>query len=384
MNNIKRNLLVALSLVATLAAGAKDNTPTLKETVGKYFYIGAAVNTSCVWERNTVEANIVKDNFNSIVAENCMKGEVIHPEENRYDWRDADQTVAFAEKYGLTVFGHCLVWHSQPPRWMFTDDKGKPVTREVLIDRMYHHITTVVSHYRGRIKGWDVVNEAFNDDGTLRHTPYYNIIGPDYIELAFRFAHAADPDAELYYNDYNLSTPAKRDGVCKLVRALKAKGIRIDAVGMQSHNGYNYPDLNNYEASIDSFAACGVKVQMTELDINMLPNPKSFGGAEISQRYQYNKEYNPYVKGLDKKAQKVFDSRYLALFDIYRRHAAQIERVTLWGVTDATSWLNDWPIPGRTNYPLLFDRAGKAKKVVKEICKKFQPHPLTPLQRRGE
>ena len=190
MNNIKRNLLVALSLVATLGAGAKDNTPTLKETVGKYFYIGAAVNTSCVWERNTVEANIVKDDFNSIVAENCMKGEVIHPEENRYDWRDADQTVAFAEKYGLTVFGHCLVWHSQPPRWIFTDDKGKPVTREVLIDRMYHHITTVVSHYRGRIKGWDVVNEAFNDDGTLRHTPYYNIIGPDYIELAFRFAHA--------------------------------------------------------------------------------------------------------------------------------------------------------------------------------------------------
>ena len=144
MNNIKRNLLVALSLVATMAAGAKDSTPTLKETVGKFFYIGAAVNTSCVWERNTVEANIVKDNFNSIVAENCMKGEIIHPEENRYDWRDADQTMAFAEKYGLTVFGHCLVWHSQPPRWMFTDDKGKPVTREVLIDRMYHHITTVV------------------------------------------------------------------------------------------------------------------------------------------------------------------------------------------------------------------------------------------------
>ena len=254
---------------------------------------------------------------------------------------------------------------------MFTDDKGKPVTREVLIDRMYHHITTVVSHYSGRIKGWDVVNEAFNDDGTLRHTPYYNIIGPDYIELAFRFAHAADPDAELYYNDYNLSTPAKRESVCKLVRELKAKGLRIDAVGMQSHNGYNYPDLKNYEASIDSFAACGVKVQMTELDLNMLPNPKSFGGAEISQRYQYNKEYNPYVKGLDKKAQKVFDSRYLALFDIYRRHAAQIERVTLWGVTDGTSWLNNWPIPGRTNYPLLFDRQGKAKKVVKEICKKF-------------
>ena len=160
--------------------------------------------------------------------------------------------------------------------------------------------------------------------------------------------------------------------MCKLVRALKAKGIRIDAVGMQSHNGYNYPDLKNYEASIDSLAACGVKVQMTELDLNMLPNPKSFGGAEISQRYQYNKEYNPYVKGLDKKAQQVFDSRYLALFDIYRRHAAQIERVTLWGVTDGTSWLNNWPIPGRTNYPLLFDRQGKAKKVVKEIVKKFE------------
>lgn len=368
----KLNLL-ALSLMAmTMGIQAKTPAETLKDVLGKHFFIGAAVNTHCVWYRDTTEAGIVKRNFNSIVAENCMKAGEIHPKEDTYNWADADQTVAFAERNHLTVFGHCLVWHSQAPGWMFTNDKGKPVSREVLIDRMYHHITTVVGRYKGRIKGWDVVNEAFNDDGTLRHTPYYNIIGPDYIELAFRFAHAADPDAELYYNDYSMANPAKRAGVCRLVRELKAKGIRIDAVGMQSHNGVDYPDLKEYEASIDSLAACGVKVQMTELDLNMLPSPKRFSGAEVSQRFKYDKTLNPYPNGLDKKANEMFNKRYLAFFDIYKRHKAQIERITLWGVTDGTSWLNNWPVPGRTNYPLFFDRKGKTKPVVGKIIKMFE------------
>jgi hypothetical protein len=158
-----------------------------------------------------------------------MKGEAIHPEENRYSWDDADATVKFAEDNNMTVTGHCLVWHSQAPRWMFKDSEGKTVTREVLIDRLYHHITNVVGRYKGRIKGWDVVNEAFEDDGSYRKTQYYNIIGPEYFELAFKFAHEADPNAELYYNDYSMSKPAKRDAVCRLVRDLKAKGCRIDA-----------------------------------------------------------------------------------------------------------------------------------------------------------
>lgn len=362
--------LIAIGLVCSLPTMAQG-TQTLKDVLGKHFDIGAAVDTTIVRGHDIRRTNLVKEQFNSIVAENCMKGEEIHPEENRYFWDDADKTVKFAQENGLNLTGHCLVWHSQPPKWMFTDDKGAFVSRSVLIDRMYHHITTIVSRYRGKIKGWDVVNEAVNDDGTMRQTPYYKIIGPDYIELAFKFAHEADPNAELYINDYSMFKPGRRETICRIVKELKAKGCRIDGIGMQSHNGLEYPDLAEYEKSIDAFAACGVKVMITELDLNMLPNPKSFGGADISQKYAFDKMMNPYPNGLDKAGQKAFDDRYLAFFNIYNRHRSQISRITLWGVTDDFSWLNNWPIKGRTNYPLLFDRNYKAKPVVKKILKLF-------------
>ena len=153
---------------------------------------------------------------------------------------------------------------------------------------------------------------------------------------------------------------------------MKAKGLRIDAVGMQSHNGFDYPDYAEYEKSIEAFAGEGVKVMLTELDMNMLPNPEGFGGAEISQKFELQKKYNPYVKGLDKKAQKLFNQRYLDLFKIVERHKDVISRVTFWGVNDGHSWLNYWPIPGRTNYPLLIDRNNEVKPVVKEIVKLFK------------
>ncbi len=343
----------------------------MKDVLGKYFTVGAAVNTDIVYGRSPEEARIVTDNFNSIVAENCMKGEVIHPEENTYFWDDADRTVKFAEDNGLEIIGHCLVWHSQPPEWMFTYENGDTVSRAVLIDRMYHHITNVVSRYKGKIKGWDVVNEAVNDDGTMRQSPYYKIIGPDYIRLAFEFAYEADPNAELYINDFSMASPGKRATICKIVRQLKADGCRIDGIGMQSHNGIDYPDLDEYEASIDSFAACGVKVMITELDMNMLPSPDDFSGADISQHFDYQDKLNPYKSGLDSKGRKLFEKRYLDFFGIYYRHRHQISRVTFWGVTDKGSWLNDFPVEGRTNYPLLFDRENKAKPVVEKIIKLF-------------
>lgn len=373
---MKTNLKITALAIALLplAVGAKTKTPqpTMKDVLGKYFLIGCAINADQAWEKDPVATEAIVANFNSIVAENCMKGEVIHPEENRYDWTDADRTVKFAEDHHMTLIGHCLVWHSQPPKWMFTYENGDTVSREVLIDRMYHHITTVMTRYRGKVKGWDVVNEMMMDDGTLRPSPYYKIIGPDYIELALKFAHAADPDAELYLNDYSMSMPAKREAYIRLVRDLRAKGCRIDAFGMQSHNGYDYPDLTEYEKTMQALIAEGLKIQMTELDLNMLPNPASFGGAEVSQRFSYDKALNPYVKGLTKAAQRTFNERYLAFFRLYRKYAANIERVTFWGVSDATSWLNGWPIPGRTNYPLLLDRQYKAKPVVKEIIKMFE------------
>ena len=355
-----------------LSMGMVATAQTMKDVLGRYFLIGTAVSTANIDSKDPRVKQAIVDNFNAIVAENCMKGETIHPEENRYYWDEADRIVKFAEDNHMTITGHCLIWHSQPPKWMFTDKEGGPVSREVLIDRMYHHITDVVTRYKGKIKGWDVINEAFEDDGSYRKTPYYNIIGPEYFELAFRFAHAADPNAELYYNDYSMAKPAKREAVCKLVRDLKAKGCRIDAVGMQSHNGTDYPDLADYEKTIDALSACGVKVMMTELDLNMLPNPKRFSGAEVSQHFQYDKSFNPYVKGLTRQAQKMFNERYLAFFKIYKKHAEQISRVTLWGLSDGDSWLNGWPIPGRTNYSLLIDRQYKLKPIVKDIIKLFE------------
>ena len=374
---MKKITTLALGLLLASAAFAQKGNkaevlPSFQSTLGKHFLIGVAVDTRLPAGQDPAAEAIVKEQFNQVVAENCMKGEENHPEVNRFDFTDGDKLVDWAERNGKTVIGHCLVWHSQPPKWMFTDANGKTVSREVLIGRMYNHIMTVVTHYKGKIKGWDVVNEAFEDDGSYRKSPYYNIIGPEFIELAFQFAHEADPNVELYYNDYSTSKPGKREAICKLVRSLKSKGLRIDAVGMQSHNGYNYPDYAEYEKSIEAFAAEGVKVMMTELDVNMLPNPEGFGGAEISQNFELQAKYNPYVKGLDKKAQKLFNQRYLDLFKIIERHKDVISRVTFWGVNDGHTWLNDWPIKGRTNYPTLIDRNNQLKPVVKEIEKLFE------------
>lgn len=298
---MKRNVVFLLACMFAMASAlpvSAGNTKTLKDVLGRYFLVGAAMNVDQIWNRTPDETNVVKNNFNSIVAENCMKGEEIHPEENRFFWDDADRFVKFGQDNGLAIIGHCLVWHSQPPVWMFTDERGDTVSRDVLIDRMHRHISAVVGRYKGRILGWDVVNEIFNDDGTFRNSPYYRIIGPEFVELAFKFAHEADPNAELYINDYSLAKPAKRDAVCRIVRELKSKGYRVDGIGMQSHNGLEYPDLDEYEKSIDAFAACGVKVMITELDVNVLPNPEKFGGAEISQNFKYADALNPYKNGL--------------------------------------------------------------------------------------
>lgn len=370
-NNIKTLGLAVMGLLTAMPTIAGDKLG-LKETVGKYFLFGAAIDTTVSRGHNTVVADIVKNNFNSVVAENCMKGEELRPSEDEFFWDDADRFMDFAEQNNLTVIGHCLVWHSQPPKWMFTDKEGRQVSRYVLIDRMYHHITTVMQRYKGRIKGWDVVNEAVNDDGTMRESLYYKIIGPDYIKLAFQFAHAADPDAELYINDYSMAKPAKRATYMRIVKEIQnTPGTRIDAIGMQSHNGMDYPDLDEYEKTIDAYASLGVKVMMTEFEVNALPNPDQFGGAEISQDFKYQEALNPYKNGMTKKAEKEWSNRMLSFFKIFWKHRDQISRVNLWGVTDSNTWLNDFPVKGRTNYPLLFGRDNKAKPVVKDIIKLF-------------
>ena len=343
----------------------------LKDAIGIYALIGTSLNQRQSDGSDAAASAVVRQHFNAAVAENCMKAEVVQPKPNKFRFTLADEFVDYCEQNGLKPIGHCLIWHSQAPKWFFTDSLGQTVNREVMIERIQKHIARVVGRYKGRIHGWDVVNEAVEGDGSFRQSPFYQIIGEDFIEIAFRAAHEADPDAELYYNDYSMADSDKRETVCRIVRNLKAKGVRIDAVGMQSHNGLNYPDLTEYEKSIEAFAACGVKVMITELDLNVLPNPENFGGAAVETNYEYQEKMNPYKDGLpDDKAEEI-RQRYLDLFKIYYKHRDQISRINLWGVSDKNSWLNDWPIKGRTNYPLLFDRNYQPKPVVEDIIKLY-------------
>lgn len=365
-----------LGLMLASCGGAQTTQPTaveikpgtMREAFEGKFLIGAAINVRQVVSNDEKVVSVIRDQFSALVPENCMKPEEIHPKKDLYDWREADALVELAQKNGQVLTGHCLVWHSQVPYWFFKDDMAQPVTKEELIQRMKDHITTVVSRYKGKIKGWDVVNEAIMDNGELRHSEFYNIIGPEFIRLAFQFAHEADPDAELYYNDYGMDNPVKRQAVVNLIRDLKANGCRIDGVGMQSHVAFN-TNLEEYENSIVAYANEGVKVMATELDLSVLPWPMGYFGADVSTNFDYQKQMNPYVDSLPMEKAKEQADFFVKLFSIYLRHADVIDRVTFWGVADGDSWKNGWPMPGRTDYPLAFDRNYQPKPLVDAIVK---------------
>ena len=370
-----KHIASALLIAAFVAACGNQKAtvveePSLKDAVGDKFLMGVALNVNQSSGVDTSSIKLVKQHFNSIVAENCMKCEVIHPEEDRYDFTLADQFVSFGEKNGMAVIGHCLIWHSQLAPWFCVDEKGNNVTPEVLKQRMKDHITTIVTRYKGRIKGWDVVNEAILEDGSYRKSKFYEILGEEFIPLAFQYAHEADPDAELYYNDYAMNMPGKREGVVKLVSSLKEKGIRIDAVGMQGHMGMDYPDINEFEQSIVAFAGTGVKVMVSEWDMSALPTVKQ--SANISDTVAYQKMLNPYPETLPDSVSKAWNNRMKQFFGLFEKHADVISRVTAWGVSDCDSWKNDFPVKGRHDYPLLFDRNYQPKPFVKEIMAESQ------------
>ena len=367
-NHPKSIIMPAVLLIIFFTACTMDSKPdTLKEALAGKFYIGTALNADQITGKDTASVRVIKEQFSAIVAENCMKSGPIHPRENEYDFALADQFVEFGVQNDLVVTGHTLVWHSQAPRWMFTDSLGVNVSKELLISRMKEHITTVVGRYKGKIKGWDVVNEAIEDDGSFRKTKYYEILGEDYIRMAFEFAHEADPDAELYYNDYSMALPGRRNGVVEMVKKLQALGVKIDGIGMQCHIGLDHPEISEFEKSVEAFKALGVKVMITEMDISVLPWPDYNVGAEISKSFEYQKSLNPYEEGLSDSISIALEKRYLDFFRLFLKHKDAITRVTLWGVSDGQSWKNNFPVRGRTDYPLLFDRNLQPKPVVKKI-----------------
>jgi len=344
-----------------LVAGSLFAEPTLKEAFERDFRIGAALSPKYFSGRDSAGVELVKKQFNTITPENALKWEPVHPRPDEYRFEEADRFVEFGEANDMFIVGHALVWHHQTPDWVFQDGEGKPLDREALLERMREHIHTVVGRYKGRVHGWDVVNEALADDGSLRDSPWKRIIGDDYVQKAFEYAHEADPDAELYYNDYSIEEPAKRAGTVALLKRLKEAGCRIDGVGIQEHVGLDWPSLENLEASIRAFGNEGVQVMITELDVNVLPTRWGEGDADLSGRKEVDPALNPYTEGLPDEMQEKLANRYAELFALYRKHRDLIPRVTFWGVGDGDSWLNNFPVRGRTNYPLLFDRDLKPK-----------------------
>jgi endo-1,4-beta-xylanase len=351
--------LKSIAVTALLTIGLADAQPaSLKDAFRGIFRIGAALNQAQFEEKDAIATSIIATQFNTISPENVMKWEAIHPRPDAYNFDPADRYVAFGEKYKMFIVGHNLVWHSQVPAWVFLDAKGAALTRDALLERMHDHIRTVVGRYKGRIGGWDVVNEALNEDGALRKSQWLNIIGDDYIAKAFQFAHEADPAAEFYYNDYSIENEAKRKGAVELIRKLQAQHITVTAMGLQGHDKLDWPTAKQQTDTIEAFAALGIKVNVSELDVDVLPRNAPGNSADVSNT---GTGANPYTAGLPDAMQQQLAKRYAELFDIFVKYRASIGRITFWGVTDAGSWLNNFPVRGRTNYPLLFDREGKPK-----------------------
>ena len=365
---MKKNLFLLLAVFFGVV-GCKNQQPSaesLKDALTDKFYIGVAINAPQITGVDTNSVALIKQHFNSITAENCMKSESFSRKKVSFILTWPINSSNLVKKTICTSWTYLGLAFSGSG-WFFTDKDGKDVSREVLIERMKNHIYTVVGRYKGKVKGWDVVNEAIEDDGSWRKTKFYNIIGEDYIKLAFQFSHEADPDADLYYNDYSMAHEGRRNTVVKMVNDLKSQGVRIDGVGMQGHMDLVFPDLDDFEESLLAFAETGVKVMITELDVTVLPRPGRNFGAEISADFDYRQHLNPYAEGLPDSVSIALNDRYLDIFKLFLKHSDKIERVTLWGVHDGQSWRNGWPVRGRTDYALIFDRDFQPKPVVESI-----------------
>lgn len=376
-----RYLLFALPLAAIGFASMKKVNrsiapgQTLKDVYKDAFRIGTAVTPFITSGRDKASQEIVISQFNSITVENVMKAALINPEPGVFNFGPADDFVAFGEKHNMFIIGHTLVWHNQCPAWFFTNAQGKPNSKEEQIERLRNHIQTVAGRYAGRVHAWDVVNEVIDEDGNYRPTTWVNAFGngDTLVKYAFKFAAQYAPNTELYYNDFNAWRPSKRDGIVRLVKMLQKEGIRIDGVGIQGHWGLNYPKTKYIEEAIDAYAACNVKVMITELDVDVLPLTKEgqiIGQGMADKQFQleeFKTFLDPYQKGLPDSVQRLLSNRYAELFSIFYKLKEKIDRVTLWGVHDGMNWKNDYPIPRRTNYPLLWDRQRQPKPALQAV-----------------
>jgi endo-1,4-beta-xylanase len=352
----------------------KNDQSVLMDAFENNFYIGAALNVEQITGKEPKAMDVVARHFNSITPENIMKWEEIHPEPGRYNFEASDQYVAFGEKHNMHIICHALVWFHQTPDWVFQDESGNPLSREALLKRMKDHIFAIMDRYKGRIHGYDVVNEAIAKDGSFRRCKWLEIIGEDYVQKAFEFAREADPDAELYYNEYDFEFEAKTKGTIKLLKNLQDSGIRVDGIGIQGHWFLDYPKIDLLDSYIKELSKLGVKLMITELDIGVLPfYPVDSTIVSLSSfDMETQKKHNPYPDGLPDKVEKDLANRYVELFSYFRKNRDLFGRITFWGVHDGQSWRNYWPINSRADYPLLFDRNCNPKQAFDAVVRVMQ------------
>jgi len=360
---IRKQILIAGCAVLLLDACSSSSKTTgtnssarrgLKDYYKDYFPIGVAVAPRMLQGDDSA---LIVNQFNSVTAENAMKIGPLQPRENEYFWRDADAIVAFAKRHNKKVRGHTLVWHAQTPSWLFKNAAGDSVSKEVLLQRMKDHITTVVNRYKGSIYAWDVVNEAIDDNNSiyLRNTAWYRICGEEFIAKAFEYAHAADPKAVLFYNDYNTENPGKRDRIYRLVKSLKDAGVPIHGVGLQGHWSVNNPSREELEKSIQMFSSLGLQVQVTELDVSVYAGRQ--GGQLIQGQRDTTATFTPEMEQQQRE-------KYKMVFEVFRQYKEKITGITFWNVSDRYSWLDG---RGRKNYPLLFDMNRQPKKAYWDV-----------------
>lgn len=346
-------LIVFICCVCTgsNSSSAAGEIPSLKEIFKDDFVVGAALNRHQVNETDPMATAFISRQFNTLTPENDMKAALIHPAWGRYNFAEADKIISYGQHHHMQINAHTLIWHSQLPAFV-VQIRDKDSLQRFFKD----HISVIASRYDGKVYSWDVVNEALNEDGTMRKSLFLTNLGVNYVVQAFQLAGQAARHTKLYYNDYNIEQPRKRAGALRLIRKIQAAGARIDGVGIQGHWHLGKVPLKEIEESILEFSALGVDIMFTELDISVLPDPKGVEGADVNQQKVYNSALNPYPGSLPDSVAQQLARDYEDLFRLFLKHKDKISRVTFWGVNDGDSWLNNWPVPGRTNYPLLFDR----------------------------
>ena len=363
----KAILLLAIAGILSFSCGqSAPKVDSLKEAYDGSFKMGCAISPFMVSGRNPQAVELLLSQFNAISPDNCMKPESLHPGPDVWNFGPADAYCEFGREHGMFVLGHTLCWHNQTPEFFWTRADGTPKSRAELVETLRSYIETVVTHFAGKVDAWDVVNEIVAEDGGFRDLGWVKAFGGDGYEvakLAFQFANEYAPEGtELYYNEFNVWRPSKLEGVINLVRRLRADGLRVDGVGIQAHWGLNYPKNEYIENAIEELSALGLKVMITELDVDVLPISKEgqvIGKSLQDPQYQleeFEAFLDPYKDGLPDEVEDQLAARYEELFKIFYNHRDQIDRVTFWGLHDGASWKNGSPIPQRTNYPLLFQR----------------------------